>query len=123
MRLFFQLNEDEQNYALKHCTNIIVEDIIDGGIVFEPMTDEEASIKQKIDDAVKHIAKFDVVEDKVNYLLNDDVIARTIYDLSLEMAKSAFYHEQNELVIYTDLKDAEEEPVEQKETKKYSDLN
>lgn len=102
MKLFYQLSEKTQNEVLHHCANIVMQDMIDDGIKLEPLNDEEASLKEKLEDAIKHIKTISSKEEKTNYLLGDAVVSRAIYDIALEMAKGAFYHDDSELVIYPD---------------------
>lgn len=109
MKLFYQLDEEEQNNALQHCADMVIDDLLDGGIDIDPTTDEDARFKERLDAAVEHIKEISEVQEKVDYLMNDPDISAAVYDIALEMAKGAFYHEEGELVIYPDgLVDSEE---------------
>lgn len=128
MRLFFQLSEPEQNEVLHHCADIVIQDMIVEGVHLDPITEEELDLKEKLEDAVKHIQDYPTKEEKINYLLGDSTVSKAIYDIALEMAKSAFYHEEEELVIFpSTLKQPHEEPElllpEAPKPKKISPLN
>lgn len=100
MKLFYQLTEKEQNEVLHHCANMVIQDMIEEGIKLEPITEEEFILKDRLDDAIKYIKNLATKEEKTNYLMEDETISKAIYDIGLEMAKSAFYHDEEELVIY-----------------------
>lgn len=100
MKLFYQLDEKSQNEVLHHCANIVMQDMIEDGVKLDPLSDEEFELKDKLESAIKHIKQFQTKEEKTNYLLGDAVISRAIYDIALEMAKSGFYHDEEELVIF-----------------------
>jgi len=129
MKLFYQLDEKTQNEVLHHCANIVMQDMIDDGVKLEPLSDEEASLKEKLEAAIRHIKTLSTKEDKTNYLLGDAVVSRAIYDIALEMAKSGFFHDEEELVIYPSTlkqEDFEENLLPEsslKKTKKVSPLN
>ena len=57
-------------------------------------------LKIKLENAINHIKQFSTRDEKVNYLLGDHDISKAIYDIALEMAKSGFYHDEEELVIF-----------------------
>lgn len=122
MKLFYQLNETDQNNVLHHCANMVVQDMIEDGVKLDPISEEEFALKDKLDTAINDIEKFQTKEEKINYLLGDAVISKAIYDIALEMAKSAFYHSSQELVIYPDdLK--KEELIEHEEENLLPEIN
>lgn len=129
MKLFYQLTEKEQNEVLHHCANIVIQDMIDDGVKLEPLSEDEASLKEKLEAAIQHIKTLSSKEEKATYLLNDPTVSRAIYDIALEMAKSGFYHDEEELVIFPSAlkKDFLEENLlpesSLKKTKKVSPLN
>lgn len=129
MKLFFQLDEKTQNEVLHHCANIVMQDMIEDGVKIDPITDEEIALKDKLEEAVLFIKTLPTREEKMNYLLGDDEISRAVYDIGLEMAKSAFYHDTSELVIYPDSLRGEDFPEENllpeysPKSKKISPLN
>lgn len=100
MRLFYQLAETEQNDVVHHCCHMVIQDMIDDGIRLEPVSEEEQDLKNKLEDAMVQIKQFATDEEKADYLFSDPVVSKAIYDIALEMAKSAFYHEDEELVIF-----------------------
>jgi len=129
MKLFYQLSEKVQNEVLHHCANIVMQDMMDDGIKLDPISEDEITLKEKLEDAIDHIKQFDTKEEKTNYLLGDATVSRAIYDIALEMAKSGFYHDEEELVIFpSSLKSEEMEEnllpeTTTKKPKKVSPLN
>lgn len=110
MRLFYQLNEQDQNNALHYCADIVVEDLIEDGVKIDPITKEDEDLKEKLDAAVEHAKLLESREEKINYLMSDAVVSKAIYEIALEMAKSAFYHDDEELIIFPNaLKKVEQE--------------
>lgn len=129
MKLFYQLSEKVQNEVLHHCANIVMQDMIEDGVKLDPISEEEITLKEKLEDAIDHIKQFNTKEEKTNYLLGDATVSRAIYDIALEMAKSGFYHDEEELVIFpSSLKSEEMEEnllpeTTTKKSKKVSPLN
>lgn len=127
MKLFWQLTEQDQNNVLHHCADLVISDMITDGVHLDPITEEEFQLKEKIEKAVEDIKQFSTKEEKTNFLLSDAVVSKAIYDIALEMAKSAFYHDDDELVIYpSSIKKEEPEnllPETTSKPKKVSPLN
>jgi hypothetical protein len=130
MKLFYQLSESEQNNALQHCADIVIQDMIEEGIKLDPITEEEERLKEKLEEAVKYIESIPAKEDKISHLLGDPVVSKAIYEIALEMAKSTFYMEPEELIIFTSELSADKvkeenllPEVNTKKSKKVSPLN
>lgn len=110
MRLFYQLTEKEQNDVIHHCANLVVEDMINDGVKLEPTTEDDFKLKERLEEAVKYIHTLSSKKEKTDYLMTDEYISKAIYDIGLEMAKSAFYHDDEEMVIFpASLKDEEKD--------------
>jgi hypothetical protein len=129
MKLFYQLSEEQQNNALHHCVDVVIDDMIEEGVKLDPITEEEERLKEKLEEAVDHMKQYTSKEEKTNYLLGDAIVSKAIYEIALEMAKSSFYHEPEELIIFTsELSDKVKEEnllpeVNTKKSKKVSPLN
>lgn len=102
MRLFYSLPEDLQHEALHYCSDIVLNDMINEGVKLDPTTPEEHELKAKLDAAIIHINTLATKEEKINYLLGNETISKAIYDIALEMAKSSFYADSNEMVVWVD---------------------
>ncbi len=100
MKLFFQLEENQQESALNYCMNIVLEDILDSQFEFNANSNKDLEIKNKIEQAIKNSKKAKSKEDKIKLLLADSVVYETVRAVALEMAKNAYYHEDEELVIF-----------------------
>jgi hypothetical protein len=102
MKLFYQLQELEQNEALHHCLHMVLDDLIEDGVDIEPVSDEDFILKEKLEAAVKHVNTLTTHEEKEDYLMSDSFLSKAIYDIALEMAKGGFYHEHDELILLID---------------------
>jgi hypothetical protein len=122
MKLFYQLTEKEQNEVLHHCANMVIQDMIEDGIKLEPVTEEEFGLKDKLENAIKYIKQFSTKEEKTNYLMENETVSKAIYDIALEMAKSAFYHDDEELVIYPNSLKFNSEGEEENQIPKSEDM-
>lgn len=100
MRLFYQLTEQEQQDVVHHCASIVMDDMIQDGIQLEPVTQEDFQLRDRLEAAVNHLKDLVSKEEKIDYLMSDAFVSKAIYDIGLEMAKGAFYHDDEEMVIY-----------------------
>ena len=127
MKLFYQLNELEQNNALNHFSGLVITDLIEDGVKLDPMNDDEILLKEKLENAVDYIKQLSSIDEKTNYLLNDADISKAIYDIALDVAKSAYYHESEESIVFIDdISEPNDEDLELPDiakSKKISDLN
>lgn len=126
MRLFYQLDPEEQDNIIDHCVSIVLEDIIDNGLTLHPSNDEEISLKEKLDDAKEQIATMITNDEKMDHLMSDGDIADAVFEIATEMAKNAFYHEQDEMVFFPDAiahEHEEEEPKLLSSSVNKKDLN
>ena len=113
MKLFYQLTQTDQDNALHHCADIVLDDLIEEGVKLEPITEDDSNLKERLEAAVQHIKTLPTREEKENYFMNDSFLSKSIYEIALEMAKSAFYHSGDELVIYPDALVKVKEEVEE----------
>jgi hypothetical protein len=136
MRLFFQLSEQEQSNVIEYCADMVVDDILENGVVVDVVSDKEIALKEKLDHALQVAETLELKEQKVSFLLEDIDISTAIFDMAIDMAKTAFYHDSEELVIFPDqLNDDKHTAIDSEEqssddilalgikNKKYSQLN
>src|ERR1019366_1862140 len=102
MKLFHQLSEDERIAAIQACLELIIKDMIDGKFIFDAITEDEIKLKEKLDDAFDAIENFDTSEEKEEYLLCDEEVVVISTQIALDMARTAFFHADEDLVIFTD---------------------
>lgn len=120
MKLFYQLSEAEQENAINHCADLVVSNAIDNGLQIEVHDDSDSKeLKRRLDNLFIKLKEkdFKTKDEKAEFLMSEDYFADTIFELAREMAHNAFYHDQDELVIFADtLSDGldEEEPEEKK---------
>ena len=118
MKLFSQLTQDQQLLVIRYTTGIVLQDILDGNLVLDPSSDEDNELKVELDKAIKHISKLKDDDQKVNYLMENEVIAGAIQEIALEMSKGCWISntdgdKSNDMII--DLAELEEEEKEEQE--------
>lgn len=105
MKLFYQLASAEQDQAISHCAELVVANAVENGLEIEAQQDEESrQLKTHLDDLFEQLkeAALESKNDRIEFLMQDEVFSDTVLELASEMAYNAFYHESNELVIFTD---------------------
>ena len=112
MKLFHQLETSDQHNAIHYCMHIVVEDMLSDGVELEAFSEEDQKIKNTLE---KVVAEAKVITDKqeqFEFLVEHKEAGQMIFDLSLDMARSAYYHADDELVIYNEaLRVPAEEPI------------
>ena len=103
MKLFYQLTADEKRSAIEICADLVATDAVEQGLQIE-VTDDEAgeALKRQLQDMLDSVEKqTDLVtkEQKIEFLMQDEIFADTIFELAEDMAKNGFYHDDRELVI------------------------
>lgn len=106
MKLFYQLSQAQQDAAIEHCADLVANNAIEHGLRIEATDEEDGkALKERIDSLLadlKERTNLRTREEKLQFLMEDDVFADTIMELASEMAHNAFYHESDELVVFTD---------------------
>jgi hypothetical protein len=102
VKLFHQLSEEEKTAAIQACVELIIKDMIVGDFIFDATTEDEKKIKEKLEDVFIAIEEFDTPEEKEEYLIADEEVLAISMQIGLEMARTAFYHDDTDLVIFTD---------------------
>jgi hypothetical protein len=138
MRLFNQLSEQEQSNVIEYCADLVIEDILENGVIIDTVSDKEIALKEKMETALEFASSLEDKEQQISYLLGDIDISTAIFDMAIDMAKTAYFHDCEELVIFpAHLEDGDDEeelgPKEQQseddvlaagiKNKKYSQLN
>lgn len=100
MRLFNQLDEDERADVIDYCVHMVLHDVIDDEVEITADDDEGKALKEKFDAAIKHIETLPEIGDKMDYLMESEDISKAIFEFAIEMAKSAYYHDGDEIVIF-----------------------
>jgi len=123
MKLFYQLNEEQQEKVVKYCMNHVMDDMFDDGLDFDPQSEEDEKIKNKIEDALSKAITQKTKSEKVKILLEDQLVYQAIYSIALEMAKNAFYHEDDELAIFPNSLEVDDNELSKVENPKNKDKN
>lgn len=103
MKLFYQLSHDEQDAAIEHCADLVANNALEKGLHIE-VTDDEAGqeLKERLDSMLEELndrKDLKTRDQKIEFLMNDEAFADTIYELASEMAHASYYHESDELVV------------------------
>ena len=120
MRLFIQLTDDEKNGAMEHCVNAVIEDLFeDSGFIFEMLEEQEV---ERLNLILEEAKQLEERQEQVEFIMGDEVSAKIIFKIAEEMAKATYYHEPDELILFTDTLVDDETPPEEikQEDKKYS---
>jgi dTDP-4-dehydrorhamnose reductase len=103
MKLFYQLSRDEQEAAIEHCADLVANNALEKGLRIEVSDDEAGQeLKQRLDSMLEELTERKDLksrEQKIEFLMNDQAFADTIFELASEMAHSSFYHTDDELTI------------------------
>lgn len=104
MKLFYQLSSTEQDEAINHCADLVISNAVENGLQLEVEDETGLELKKSIDDLFVQLKKkdFKSKDQKIKFLMNEEAFSDTVLDLASEMAYNAFYHESNELVIFTE---------------------
>lgn len=102
MKIFYQLTQEEQEDAIHYYTHMVVDDMISEGVNLDPASEDEDELKETLEEAIKHIKTLATNEEKTDYLFGNDEISKAIYDIASEMAKGAYYHSSDEMVVFID---------------------
>lgn len=108
MRLFHQLNETDQHNTIHYCMHLVIEDMLEDGVQLEPFSEEDKKIRSILEKTIEE-ALLLPKEEQFEFLINHKEAGSIIFDLSLDMARSAYYHSDDDLVIhYESLRGTEE---------------
>jgi hypothetical protein len=100
MRLFHTLTSNQKAAAIKHCIDTIIRDLIHGSIFIDPVDEASMALAEMINDAVFHISGIPSIEDKVAYIMGQDLIREAIHELGSDLAYNTIYLDDDEAVIY-----------------------
>lgn len=100
MKLFYQLTEEEQDTVLNHCVDNVLSDMIKNGVEFNAETAKDAELKEYIEHALSHLNEMKTDQEKIDFLMNDETISSAVFSIAIEMCKSAYFHEDDEMVIF-----------------------
>lgn len=118
MLLFHQLDQSDQHNAIHYCMHVVIEDLLEDGVQLEPFSEEDKKAKVALEQAVKD-AKNLPDEEQFDFLASHNEVGDIIFDIALDMARSAFYHTDDELSIHFEsLRASKEETLESSEKSK-----
>jgi predicted RNA-binding protein YlxR (DUF448 family) len=107
MRLFHQLAQEDQHNAIHYCMHLVVEDMLEDGVQLEPFSEEDKKAKAILERVIAE-AKELPNEQQFEFVVHHPEGGQIIFDIALDMARGAYYHPDDDLVIhYESLRKAE----------------
>ncbi len=98
MKLFHQLEEKDQQNSVHYCLHIVIEDLLNDGVELEAHTSEDEKVKStliKVVEKAKELPK----EEQFGYVM-DSAASELVFDIALDMARAAYYHSSDDMVIH-----------------------
>jgi hypothetical protein len=123
MFLFHKLSEEDQHNSIHYCMHLVVEDMLEDGVQLEPFSEEDKKMRATLEKVIAEA--LEVVEDKqFEYVVHHPDAGQIVFDIALDMARSAYYPSDDELVInYESLRSAESQPETQALLETFEELN
>lgn len=113
MFLFHKLSEEDQHNAIHYCMHLVVEDMLEDGVQLEPFSEEDKKMRATLEKAIGEAQSLPE-EQQFEYVVHHAEAGQIIFDIALDMARSAYYPSDDELVInYESLRSAEQQPETQ----------
>ena len=106
MRLYHQLDQDEQEMAIEHCTEMIVGDLMAGQLDIDLQPDDEEVTPElekrakTVKTAIERISTLDSNDDKLDYILANKELMAIVNSLSEEMFRTFHYLEWDDRVMW-----------------------
>lgn len=109
MRLFHQLAQEDQHNAIHYCMHLVVEDMLEDGVQLEPFSEEDKRAKGILERVITEAQELPK-EEQFEFVVHHEEGGQIIFDIALDMARSAYYHPDDDLVIhYESLRKPEEQ--------------
>lgn len=98
MLLFNKLNESDQENVIHYCLHLVIEDMLEDGVQLEPYSEEDRRIKEVLE---RVIAEAEALpeDQQFEFVAHHEEAGQLVFDIALDMARSAFYPTSDELVI------------------------
>jgi hypothetical protein len=113
MFLFHKLSEEDQHNAIHYCMHLVVEDMLEEGVQLEPFSEEDKKMRAVLEQVIGEAQNLPE-EQQFEYVVHHAEGGQIIFDIALDMARSAYYPSDDELVInYESLRSAEQQPETQ----------
>lgn len=111
MLLFHKLDESDQHNSIHYCLHLVIEDMLDDEIDFENFADDDDKDMQALLEKVVAEAKELPDEQQFEFIAHHPEVGQIVFDIALDMARSAYYPSDDELVInFESLRCDEPEP-------------
>lgn len=109
MKLFSSLSPLDQEKAVEFCLKIMIEDILTNGFSIKSQDENDLAVEEHLNYLLEECAEMASVDEKVKFLMEDEIAKKTILDSAVELAKSAYFHNDDELVVFkSDLYDSDD---------------
>jgi len=123
MFLFHKLSEEDQHNSIHYCMHLVVEDMLEDGVQLEPLSEEDEKARATLEQVIEE-AKALPEEQQFEYVAHHPEAGQLVFDIALDMARSAYYPSDDELVInYESLRNMEPQPETQALLETFEELN
>jgi hypothetical protein len=101
MRLFWQLSETEQHNAIHYCSHLVLDDVLSGSMKIEAVNEDDNKLQEALTSTYEIFKTLTTDEEKVDIVMENELLSQAVYEIAGEMARTAFYHDQEkELIIF-----------------------
>lgn len=100
MLLFNKLEHLDQENAVHYCLHLVVGDMLKEGVQIEPHTDDDKEMVEKLKRAFEEAGKIPDEQQKFEFIINHKEVTEIVFDLALDMARSAYYAWDDEMVVH-----------------------
>ena len=109
MKLFHQLTEEDQYNAVHYCMHNVVDDMLSDGVEMEAFSDEDKRRREILTKVVAEAQELPE-EQQLDHIAHHSEAWQICFDIALDMARGAYYHPSEDMVIYyEELRDNEHE--------------
>jgi hypothetical protein len=102
MKLFYQLDHEQQHAAIHYQIDIVLQNMLEDGIDIDPEMDDEEEIemKEKLMSLLEQSKQFPEYSDKYDFIMDDEDANAILHNIAEDMAKTCWYANDSECVVY-----------------------
>lgn len=104
MKLFHQLEEQDQQNSVHFCLHVVIEDLMTDGVELEAASPEDEEARDNLVKIIEETHKLPK-EEQFSFIMNSSA-SELVFNIALDMARSSYYHSDEDFVInYEKLRD------------------
>ena len=102
MRMFWQLEEHEQDDAEGYFVDSLIHEWLEEGFTYERIdpTEEDTATKAEIDKLLEHARTLENCGERFDYLLSNEIFGGVVWDIAIDLASKTYYLDCNENSLY-----------------------